>query len=34
VRRAVREELARHPLVDGQESESADGATAVKLAGG
>jgi DNA mismatch repair protein MutS2 len=33
VRRAVREELARHPLVGGQESESADGATLVRLDG-
>jgi DNA mismatch repair protein MutS2 len=31
VRRAVREELARHPLVDGQEPESADGATVARL---
>jgi DNA mismatch repair protein MutS2 len=31
VRAAVREELARHPLVDGQESDSADGATVVQL---
>jgi DNA mismatch repair protein MutS2 len=34
VRAAVREELARHPLVDGQESDSADGATVAALAGG
>jgi DNA mismatch repair protein MutS2 len=33
LRRAVREELARHPLVEGHESESADGATLVRLAG-
>jgi len=33
VRKAVRDELARHPLVDGQESDSADGATVVRLGG-
>jgi DNA mismatch repair protein MutS2 len=33
VRKAVREELDRHPLVDRSESESADGATLVYLAG-
>ena len=27
VRRAVRDELARHPLVESQDSDSADGAT-------
>ena len=32
VRAAVREELARHQLVDRQESDSADGATVVHLA--
>jgi DNA mismatch repair protein MutS2 len=34
VRKAVRDELAKHPLVDGQESDSADGATVVRLGGG
>ena len=34
VRAAVRDEIARHPLVDGFESDSADGATVVKLAAG
>jgi DNA mismatch repair protein MutS2 len=34
VRTAVRQELAAHPLVEGQESDSADGATLVSLAGG
>jgi DNA mismatch repair protein MutS2 len=34
VRTAVRDELARHPLVEGFESDSADGATAVTLADG
>jgi DNA mismatch repair protein MutS2 len=34
LRTAVREELDRHPLVDGRESESADGATVVHLQGG
>jgi hypothetical protein len=29
----VRDELAKHPLVDGQESDSADGATVVRLGG-
>ena len=33
VRKAVRDELARHPLVSAHESDSADGATAVTLAG-
>jgi DNA mismatch repair protein MutS2 len=33
VRAAVRDEVGSHPLVDGWESESADGATLVKLAG-
>jgi DNA mismatch repair protein MutS2 len=33
VRQAVRDELAKHPLVDGQESDSADGATVVRLGG-
>jgi DNA mismatch repair protein MutS2 len=33
VRKAVRDELARHPLVEGSESESADGATVATLAG-
>lgn len=33
VRAAVREELKRHPLVERQESESADGATVVHLGG-
>ncbi len=33
VRAAVREELDGHPLVEGRESESADGATLVRLAG-
>ena len=33
VRKAVRDELAKHPLVDGQESDSADGATVVRLGG-
>jgi DNA mismatch repair protein MutS2 len=33
VRRAVRDELARHPLVESQESESADGATLARLGG-
>jgi DNA mismatch repair protein MutS2 len=31
VRKAVRDELAAHPLVEGQESDSADGATVVQL---
>ena len=31
VRKAVRDELAGHPLVNGQESDSADGATVVDL---
>ena len=34
VRAAVRDELDGHPLVEGRESESADGATLVRLAGG
>jgi DNA mismatch repair protein MutS2 len=34
VRAAVRDEVGSHPLVDGWESESADGATLVKLAVG
>jgi DNA mismatch repair protein MutS2 len=34
VRKAVRDELARHPLVEEQLSDSADGATVVRLAGG
>jgi DNA mismatch repair protein MutS2 len=33
VRAAVRDELGRHPLVTAQESDSADGATVVTLAG-
>jgi DNA mismatch repair protein MutS2 len=33
VRKAVREELASHPLVNGHESDSADGATVVDLGG-
>jgi DNA mismatch repair protein MutS2 len=33
VRTAVRDELGRHPLVERQESESADGATVAHLAG-
>ena len=33
VRKAVRDELAHHPLVDGQVSDSADGATVVRLGG-
>ena len=33
VRAAVREELDGHPLVESRESESADGATLVRLAG-
>ncbi|HSL63508.1 MAG TPA: Smr/MutS family protein, partial [Gaiellaceae bacterium] len=32
VRKAVRDELARHPLVGGTESDSADGATLASLA--
>ena len=31
LRSAVRDELDRHPLVDGRESDSADGATVVTL---
>jgi DNA mismatch repair protein MutS2 len=31
VRTAVRDELRRHQLVEGQESDSADGATVVRL---
>ena len=31
VRKAVRDELAGHPLVQGSESDSADGATVVQL---
>ena len=31
VRKAVRDELARHPLVSSHESDSADGATVVRL---
>jgi DNA mismatch repair protein MutS2 len=34
VRAAVRDEIGRHPLVEGFESDSADGATVVKLAAG
>ena len=34
VRKAVRDELARHPLVEEQASDSADGATVVRLGGG
>jgi DNA mismatch repair protein MutS2 len=34
LRAAVRDELARHPLVEGQASESADGATVARLASG
>ena len=33
VRKAVRDELAKHPLVDEQLSDSADGATVVRLSG-
>jgi DNA mismatch repair protein MutS2 len=33
VRKAVRDELARHPLVEGAVADSADGATVVRLAG-
>ena len=33
IRTAVRDELARHPLVASHESESADGATLVRIAG-
>ncbi len=33
VRKAVRDELAHHPLVDGQVSDAADGATVVRLGG-
>ncbi len=33
VRKAVRDELARHPLVDEARADSADGATVVRLAG-
>ena len=33
IRSAVRDELARHPLVVSHESESADGATLVRLGG-
>jgi len=33
VRNAVRDELAKHPLVDEQVSDSADGATVVRLSG-
>ena len=32
VRAAVRDELARHPLVEGQQADSADGATDVRIA--
>jgi DNA mismatch repair protein MutS2 len=32
IRAAVRDELARHPLVSSHESDSADGATVVRLA--
>ena len=32
IRKAVRDELARHPLVTSHESDSADGATVVRLA--
>ena len=31
VRKAVRDELSRHPLVASHESDSADGATVVRL---
>jgi DNA mismatch repair protein MutS2 len=34
VRKAVRDELAKHPLVEEQVSDSADGATVVRLGGG
>ncbi len=34
VRKAVRDEVAKHPLVDEQVSDSADGATVVRLGGG
>jgi DNA mismatch repair protein MutS2 len=34
VRKAVRDELAKHPLVEGSRSQSADGATVVTIAGG
>jgi DNA mismatch repair protein MutS2 len=33
VRKAVRDELSRHPLVEASEADSADGATVVTLAG-
>jgi len=33
VRKAVRDELTKHPLVDEQVSDSADGATVVRLGG-
>ena len=33
VRKAVRDELSRHPLVDGQVADSSDGATVVRLGG-
>jgi len=33
VRKAVRDELTRHSLVESQESDSANGATVVRLAG-
>ena len=33
VRKAVRDELAHHPLVDGQVSDAGDGATVVRLGG-
>ena len=33
VRKAVRDELAKHPLVEEQVSDSADGATVVRLGG-
>ena len=33
VRAAVRDELSRHPLVEGYESDSAEGATVAQLAG-
>ena len=34
VRKAVRDELSKHPLVEEQVSDSADGATVVRLGGG
>ena len=34
VRKAVRDELSSHPLVEEHVSDSADGATVVRLSGG